>query len=430
MAATPKLIDKWFAGLPPDARRAVEAVIASADAAGLPAYLVGGPLRDLLLDAASLDIDISVEGDAIELAQRVALDLDARVKAHPAFGTAKLIFPGFTIDLATARSETYSRPGALPKTTPSGIEEDLRRRDFTVNAMALRLNGPNRGEVLDPAGGIGDLEARRIRILHDRSFQDDATRILRAVRYACRLGFTIEPATRAALQRDVHCLDTISPARIHAELARILEEPEPEAALREIERLGVLRAIHPALRFASKQAAAFATIRNAVGQGLSLTQTRLALWPLLAWPDALTNAESIARRIGLTKPQREAVAAIPPLRAAAHALSRSNLRPSRIADILAPFPPPTLSALAAISSQPIRNRLLDYLRRARNLRPILRGDDLIALGVPQGPALGDILRRLRAARLDGEVRTRKQEEVFVARMVTSETSALELITEN
>ncbi len=217
----------------------------------VPLYLVGGPLRDLLLDRPLIDIDIAVEGDAMALATELATLVtkqktprSARPKpppsvraepveaaaattpapgvvTHPRFGTATVRIPGHHIDLVTARSETYARPGALPTVRPATIEEDLLRRDFTINALALRLSSPRRGEIIDPTGGRRDLDARLIRVLHEHSFQDDATRILRGFRYATRLGFEIEPETLACIDRDLRYLDTISGARLHHEFARI-----------------------------------------------------------------------------------------------------------------------------------------------------------------------------------------------------------------
>ncbi len=438
MPENPKLIDKWLASLPRDARRAASGVIASADASGTPLYLVGGPLRDLLLDRPSLDIDLVTEGDAIELAQRAARYLDATVKTHPTFGTATIVIlrneesggegptlrprmtprprpsprSTLTIDIATARTETYPRPGALPRVATSAtIDQDLLRRDFTINALALRLNGPDRGALLDPAGGRADLDARLVRTLHPRSFRDDPTRIFRAVRYARRLGFQLEARTRAAIRRNLRHLARVSGARIHAEIARILAEPEPERVLLDLDRLGVLRALHPALRFSAPQARAFADVRTLT------TAPGTAYWPLFLWPDSPAAAAAIASRLALTNPQRDAVHAVPSVLLIRRRLSAPNPRPSRIADLLGPFPPATLWALAAMSRGRTRDRLLDYLRRGRHIKPALRGDDLIALGVPRGPAVGDILRRLRAAKLDNEVRTRKQEEALVRRLI-------------
>jgi len=472
----------------------MSAVIAASDASETPLFLVGGPFRDLLLNISpSLDLDLVVEGDAIAVADKVAFALSrergggihpdpVRVKAHPAFGTATIAIQSsagvgaslgdggraggaaprggeggpaprrtLTIDIATARTETYAHPGALPKTTPAPIEQDLLRRDFTINAIALRLNSPNRGawtgvrldEILDPTNGLADLEARLIRILHAHSFQDDPTRIIRAARYAARLGFRIERRTLTRLKRGTPYLSRISGARLHRELTRIFEEPAPETTLRHLGRLGVLTAIHPALRFEHPETATVRRLRKLavshvgqgftllgattrtsrapstltlatpqlVGQGFTLTPSaRAAHWSTLALRLTLADAAALATRLALTRPQRAAVEAMPQLRDKLSTLNfQLSTTRSALATLLTPFPLPALWAFAAASTGIVPTQLLDYLTDARQIRPILSGDHLIVLGVPQGPAVGDILRRLHAAKLDGEVKTKTDE---------------------
>ena len=410
MAKNPKLIDKWFTALPSDAGRAVRALLRLAEERSAPLYLVGGPLRDLFLDRVSLDIDVLVEGDAPALARDMAAALGKRPRLHPAFGTATVPGEGWHIDLATARRETYRRPGALPAVTPATVDEDLQRRDFTINAMALRLTAPGAGTLLDPFGGEADLRARRIRVLHESSFQDDATRILRAARYAHRLAFHYDERTAKWMRRDAGYLQTISRARIHHEVARILAEPEPETILLELGRDGALRAVHPALRFDAPQAKGFREVRTF---GVS---PHAAYWPLLVWPERETDAHGISDRIALTRRQREAVESLPPNRDLPARLSGDD-RPSRVAALLAAVPVPALYALAAMTGGRARQRILDYLHRGRTLKPRLRGGDVIALGVPQGPEVGEVLRRLRVAKLDGEVMTRRDEERLVRSML-------------
>ncbi|MBU0607945.1 MAG: hypothetical protein KKI08_08650 [Armatimonadetes bacterium] len=197
----------------------------------LPAYLVGGPVRDALLGRPSLDVDVCVEGDAARLAERLAERLQGRLTSHERFGTAVVESAGWHVDVATARRETYPRPGALPVVEPAGLEEDLRRRDFAYNAMALRLDR-DLGLLCDPLGGLDDLQAGRTRGLHERTFVDDPTRIIRAARYAVRFGFPLEPMTRGWLTEAVAggALQTVTGQRIWSELSRLLAEATaPEA---------------------------------------------------------------------------------------------------------------------------------------------------------------------------------------------------------
>ena len=211
-------------------------------------YLVGGAVRDLLLERCTLDIDLVVEGDAIKMAQDLAPINQSKVTLHSRFGTAKLQWRNRSADITTARAETYARPGALPTVRPGTIAEDLARRDFTVNAMAIELNPQHFGELIDPHDGWRDIEKRLIRVLHEKSFIDDATRIWRALRYEQRLDFNIEPLTLKLIKRDIDRLDTISGDRIRHELELVLKEELPEKALQRAGELGVLSKIHPSLK--------------------------------------------------------------------------------------------------------------------------------------------------------------------------------------
>lgn len=397
--------------MPSEGATLVQEVISAADKAALTAHLVGGPVRDLLLDRRFHNADISIEGDAITLAETVASHTDLRLVRHPRFGTATIRSRDFVLDLVTARSETYEQPGVLPAVSPGSIDDDLRRRDFTINAMALAISGPKAGEIIDPLDGRADLDRRIVRVLHDRSFQDDATRILRAVRYERRLGFTLDPGTERLLRRDVRYLDTISPARIHHEFARTFEEAEPERTLVRLHELAALTAIHASLTFTREQAQAFETIRS-----YNRRAARAACWPILCWQAA--DAPGIAERLALRRRQADAVAAVPRVQAAESPLAAADLANSRIVDLLAPFALATVFALACVTDDEIvRERTLAYLRRLRRIKPALDGDDIITLGAKQGPLIGDILRQLNIARLDGEVRTRADEERLVREML-------------
>lgn len=204
----------------------------AAQGAGAPVYLVGGSVRDLLLGAARADLDLVVEGDIRPLAKA----LGGKLVEHERFSTASVALDGLEIDIARARSEAYEHPGALPTVSPATITEDLDRRDFTVNSMALVLDGSS--ELLDPRGGVADLRAGVLRVLHERSFIDDPTRALRAARYAARLGLTLDAETERLLREAD--LDAVSTDRVVAELAHIAEEASSSSALELVERWGLL----------------------------------------------------------------------------------------------------------------------------------------------------------------------------------------------
>ena len=234
---------------------AVRAAALAAARLRVPLYLVGGTVRDILLPTAVLDLDFAVVGDGPEAVARLAEGLGGRVLARSQFGTMKVDVSGTVVDLALARTETYSRPGALPEVTPGGIEDDLARRDFSINAMAVSL-GDRFGEMVDPFGGRSDLGARLVRVLHPRSFVDDATRILRAARYAARLGFEMEDETADLLRRGLPYIETISGDRVRNELERCFTEPDVGRALLMAQELGVLRAVHPGLALGEQAATA------------------------------------------------------------------------------------------------------------------------------------------------------------------------------
>jgi len=405
MSGNPKLIGKLLASLPKEQVSALTRLIRLADRRATAIYLVGGPVRDFLLDLPPSDLDITVEGNAIDLATHFAGATGQRLVRHVRFGTATVSVDGASFDLATARRETYEAAGALPAIQPSTIDDDLHRRDFTINAMALALNGTAAGRLLDPADGRSDLGAGLIRVLHTASFEDDATRILRAARYEARLGFRIEEATHDLLVRDLPYLETISPARIHGELARTLLDHEPERALSRMVDLGALRTLHPSLGFDGELATAFKRLREIAPRAVPA-----AYWPLLTWHVSEPATAPVIARLALTRRQADAVRALSSLRGRR---LRPASRPSDIASIFAAQPAAAVWALAAAGSGAAREQAHAYMARYRNIRPLLRGDDLLALGVPPGKAVGEVLARLRAAKLDGEAGTRADEERLV-----------------
>jgi tRNA nucleotidyltransferase (CCA-adding enzyme) len=233
-----------FSRLPRDAQKLLREIGVAADERGLSAWLVGGMVRDLFLGRVSVDIDVVVEGGGIAFAGILAQRLGGRFVAHQRFGTATIdLENSFKLDIVTARRETYARPGILPEVFPGQLSDDLFRRDFTINAVAVSLNARTVGEVRDDFDGLEDLKGGLVRIMHYRSFVDDPTRILRAVRYEKRFGFQIEPRTLAALK--IACLEdafkTVTPVRYFNEFRRILEEKDPLPALRRLRSLDGVR---------------------------------------------------------------------------------------------------------------------------------------------------------------------------------------------
>jgi tRNA nucleotidyltransferase (CCA-adding enzyme) len=403
------LVEKLLSRLSVPMAAALTETVKAASRRGLSLYLVGGSVRDLLLERSHLDVDLAVEGDAVSLAEELAAAVGARLAVHRRFGTASLRGPDFGLDLAQTRGEHYDRPGALPSVRPATIAQDLARRDFTVNALALGLTGEQAGLLLDPHDGRRDLAARRLRVLHERSFQDDATRILRGLRYEGRLGFRFEATTQRLLCRDLSYLETISGPRLRRELLAILAEDCPERVLARAQALGVLPALHPALSFDRRRAAAFAAARR---RPLApLPEVYLCLLVAGAAP---AQVEGALLRLALHGAWERALRDALRLRQEALRLAALGLRPSQVVAILEPLNAAAIAAHALLDPPGIvRRRLRQYLEHWRYRRPALRGRDLQALGVAPGPVMGQMLARLRAARLDGEARRREDEVMLI-----------------
>lgn len=375
-------------------------------------YLVGGNVRDLLLSHSSPDVDIVVEGDAAELARSVAADISARLTVHQRFGTAHLHLDGLDLDIATARAEEYPHPGSLPVVRPAALSDDLARRDFSINSMALALSAPDKGRLIDPYGGRRDMEAGLIRVLHDRSFIDDATRILRAVRYESRLGFSIETHTLDLLQRNKHYLTTVNAPRLRLEFHRTLLEERPEIALSRLQALDVLLYVHPELRFDMAMATAFARARELAHNAVPVYLALLAL------PLTVEQARSLAARLAISKAQRRVIEESP--RALTTVRSwPPGVAPSRVAADLEGFSEATLWGVAVGAEEQERDLVRRYFGEWRQVRPDLDGRDLQALGAPTGPKLGEILAALKAGRLDGRLRTREDEVRLAAEMINN-----------
>ena len=380
---------------------------------GQRVYLVGGVVRDLLLGYPNFDLDLVVEGDAVKLAQQVAETSQAKLLAHHRFGTAKLRYENFTLDMATARKETYARPGALPTVTPGTLKDDLVRRDFSINAMAISLAANDYGELVDPYHGKSDLERRLIRILHPGSFSDDATRILRGVRYEQRLGFQFEAQTVQLLKRNIPTLDTISGDRIRHELELIFKEKQPELAIKRLGELGVLPRISPFLKGDGWIAEKFDKARRLKKP----SQLPSLYFCLLIYSFSEKNIEQFLAHLNIPAKLSRAMRDTLRLKTRLPLLDKSSLKPSEIYYLLREYEPLAIQANAIASDEKegtpsliVHSYLQLFLTKLRYVRTALDGEELKRLGISAGPAMGHVLQILHKAKLDGEVSTRADEK--------------------
>jgi tRNA nucleotidyltransferase (CCA-adding enzyme) len=388
-----------------------------AAANGWHIYLVGGYVRDCLLKIPDYDIDISVEGDAPLLARRLAREVGARIEIHPGFGTAVLAFDGRDLDVVTARRERYDYPGALPTVEPGTIEDDLARRDFTINAMAVGINPDGFGPFLDPHNGLADLQNGLIRVLHNRSFLDDPTRIFRAVKLAVRLGFKIEHGTLELILQAVgdNALATVSIERITHELLLIMEEPRAGAILAELERLGVLGAIHPSLSLPNRDGP-MAAAEDAPLSREERRETNLAIIAA-EFAAAPEDAEALARWLRLDTPYIRLMRDSARLASVWPRLGDEALKPSEVYGLLHGLDPAALQAYTRINALAQDNvpwsRLHDYLDRLRHVKPSINGHYLREIGMTPGPVYRQLLGDLLDAKLNGELPGKEDEEMFV-----------------
>ncbi|PKB73379.1 MAG: hypothetical protein BZY75_02175 [SAR202 cluster bacterium Io17-Chloro-G7] len=382
-----------------------------------PVYVVGGPVRDALMGLPIKDLDFVVEGDGPELAKWLAGQLGGTVRVHSRFGTAALIIGRCRVDVVTARRETYARPAALPQVTPGTISDDLSRRDFSINALALPLF-EMRPEVMDPHGGVDDIGRRVIRILHSNSFVDDPTRIFRAVRYEQRLGFELEPGTLgclAAAMAQGH-IGSLTGDRIRHELEKMFEEDQPVLALKRSAALGVLEAVHPGLgRSEAVERLTDLTSGSEIpGKCDSNEAGPLAYLAALAYPLSEVQAEELIRRVNAPGAWSRVIRDVVSLKSREEDLVAAGMSGSRLADSLKEFCAEALWAVARVTkSQVVTTRLALYSDQLRDIGPALTGKDLLDMGIAEGPGLGRLLRQLREAKLDGTVTTENDERRLV-----------------
>jgi len=411
MLETSNITDKISKQLPLQLAAFLKQAGETAAANGDRLCLVGGVVRNLLLGKSNLDIDLVVEGNAIALAQKLADEGSCKITVHKRFNTTNVDWYGWSIDIAGARLESYARPGALPDIEPGSIEDDLIRRDFSINAMAVELNPKSFGHLIDLYSGQKDLEGGLIRVLHEKSFIDDSTRIWRGLRYEQRLDFRLEAETLRLLKRDKDMLDGISGDRIRYELECILAEEQPEKVLLRAAGLGLLVKLHPSLEDGSHLADIFIHARK-----MSLhKKAPLALYmALLAYNLNEEEKEQFISYLRLPKMIAQSLRDSQIIKSRLPKLASAKLKQSDIYHLLHGYSNDALKAsLIAADSEATRRNIQLYIDKLRNIRPQLTGNNLMDMGIPEGPQIKEILNKLLDARLDREVRTLEGEERLV-----------------
>ncbi len=430
--------------IPPALLAVLQQVIMVANKKHLPIYLVGGVVRDMLLGRSCRDLDIVVEGDAIGVANALVQKFGGRIISHHRFGTAKWQIkdirlnlahelaislsdaeelPEF-LDLISARTEFYEHPSAMPTVENSSIKLDLHRRDFTINTLALRLDGSHYGELIDHFGGLADLQQKKIRVLHSLSFVDDPTRMLRAVRFEQRFAFKIEERTLQLMNEARTMLRQVSGDRLRHEFDLTFKEPSPQAVLKRLVELDLLSLIHPALQWEATQAGPLTKVLfekpeemwnlpKAVGN----VPTRHALgW--IVWIGSLppNSVSGVSQRLKFPAPLasciRETARVLPLLR------GLIGRKPSEFCTLLDSVPPVSLyAAYVLIQDKSIQKLISDYQQKWKNIQPVTTGDDLRNAGILPGPRYKQILNTLRAAYLDGTISTVDEEKQLLAYLI-------------
>jgi tRNA nucleotidyltransferase (CCA-adding enzyme) len=406
---------------------------------GFVPYFVGGLVRDLLLGTPIVDVDMVIEGDAIALANCLSKDLGGRVTAHKRFGTAKWMLSKWvwkqvvgkvpdvdlppSVDFASARTEFYIYPTALPKVERSSIKQDLHRRDFTINTLAIRLDPDHWGELLDFYGGESDLREGIIRVLHSLSFVDDPTRMLRAARLESRLGFRLDSRSEDMIADALPLLKRVSGDRLRHELEQIFDEPDPIRVLGRLDELGVLAHIHPDLRCDRWLESRYAVLREELSREMwSLTPEDDAFLhlALLAYRMDEAQLETFIGRLKVKRDDADDLRLLPGLRAVLPRVGWVR-RPSTVCGMLRPFPARVLAvAWVASGSGRQKAQLLRYQTEWRMVETETTGEDLKEMGLKPGPLFGRLLDALRDARLDGKVSTRQDEEALLQRLLEAE----------
>ena len=420
--------------IPARFRHLLKQVGGLADEQGVSVFLVGGVVRDLLLKRDNFDLDLAVEGNGMAFARLVADRYGVGLVVFERFATARLAFSdGFKVDIATTRQESYAQPALLPMVQPASIEADLFRRDFTINAIAMQLNSHQLGRVLDPYGGRRDLRARIIRVLHAGSFQDDPTRIFRAIRFEQRFGFRLERTTVRLLAQAAskNLIQRLSGPRLQNEILLLFAERDPVRAIARLAQLKLLRVLHRRLRYTKHVKHVVVAVPKVLAWWARRFPDSVVDRPIVylmalfseSSPAALTG---VIRRLALSREQAKNVTSMGCRvgRALKRLTEKGTARPSQVYRLLADFSDEMLVLLLAkqMSAQHgarvslLKRHLVAYVKN-KSVKTALTGRDLQIMGLQPGPQYKTILGKLLDARIDGKITTETDERALVEKQL-------------
>lgn len=419
---------KYLEKLPKELRDLISLASETAHSNNMSVYLIGGFVRDLILGVRNLDLDIVVEGDGIKFAEILSEKLDAALTRHKRFGTATVTLKKhLKIDVATARKEYYPHPAQLPEVACGILKDDLLRRDFSINAMAISLNKHDFGTFVDCFGGRNDLTDKKVRVLHPLSFIDDPTRILRAIRFEQRFNFRIEPKTLKLLKEacKLKMLEKVQPQRLRDEIILVLKEERPIKELKRIKELAGFGFIYPRLVLSKDILAFLKNAENQVNWFRRAYPKRRSLDAWLIYFIALvsrlgsSDIKSLCRRFAFRKGEEKRILAYKKIKAGfLKELSRPGTKPSKLFGLLEPLSYEVIILLKAKSRNAVFNKhLQDFLRAYNGTRIHIGGEDLRKLGLTPGPFYQRIFKRVLDAKLNGLARTR-EEELELLRKIT------------
>jgi len=391
-----------------------------ADSMGFAAYLVGGSVRDLIMGQENLDIDIVVEGDGISFAREFARRLSAKIRTHERFGTAQVFTRDLKIDVATARTEYYESPAALPTVETSSIKKDLYRRDFTINTLAIRLNPKDFGLLIDFFGGQRDIKEKTIRVLHNLSFVEDPTRAFRAIRFSERFGFKLSRHTEALIRSALrmNLFEKLSGTRIYEELLLTFDETEPVRTIKRLSEYGLLKVIHPEIALDRRMETILQGIHDTLSWfNLLFLRERpdkgvLYLMALLSGLDERGREEALSR---LSVPHRLMESITTGLAKAISMIRSLPLKdPVKIYNQMHNMSLESLLFAMAIAPDEVRKREISlYLLHLRQTRPLVKGEDLMRLGIKPGPVYSEVFKAVLEEKLKGNLKTKEEEIEFI-----------------